>query len=71
MGRLGLTIDLTLKYCVEISERVFGSKKWLSRDSVFSATTLEMVIGEIVARHCGRADARMIDSRSQSNGCKV
>ena len=71
MGRLGLTIDMTLRYCVNILERVFGHKKWLSRDSVYSATVLETVIGEIVARHCGRRDARMIASESESNGCKV
>ncbi|KAF8596393.1 FabD/lysophospholipase-like protein [Ceratobasidium sp. AG-I] len=71
MGRLRLSIDLTLIYCVEILERVFTNKKWLSRDSVFSATNLEIVIGEIVAKHCGRADARMIDLDSQSRGCKV
>ncbi|KAF8602162.1 FabD/lysophospholipase-like protein [Ceratobasidium sp. AG-I] len=71
MGRLKLTIDLTIIYCVEISEKVFGNKKWLSRDSVFSATALERLIGKIVARHCGRADARMIDSEGQSDGCKV
>lgn len=71
MGRLRLTIDLTIQYCVEISERVLGSKKWMSRDSVFSATELEIVVGEIVTRHCGRADARMIEPESGVNECKV
>ena len=71
MGRLKLSIDLTLQYCVEILERVFKDRKWLSRDSVFSATTLETMIGEIVARHCGRADARMIDPGSQPDDSKV
>lgn len=71
MGRLRLTIDLTLQYCVEISERVFGRKKWMSRDSVFSASELETVIGEIVAKHCGRADARMIEPENKVNECKV
>ena len=71
MGRLRLSIDLTLIYCVEILERVFTNKKWLSRDSVFSATNLETVIGEIVKKHCGHADARMIGSDSKAEGCKV
>lgn len=71
MGRLQLTIDMTLRYCVEILERVFRNKKLLSRDSVFSATALEKVIGEIVARHCGRADARMIEPESKASRCKV
>ncbi|KAF8594058.1 FabD/lysophospholipase-like protein [Ceratobasidium sp. AG-I] len=71
MGRLKLSIDHTIEYCVEILERVFKDRKWLSRDSVFSATTLEAVIGEIVARHCGRADARMINLEDQPDGCRV
>ncbi|KAF8602169.1 FabD/lysophospholipase-like protein, partial [Ceratobasidium sp. AG-I] len=71
MGRLKLSIDHTIEYCVEILERVFKDRKWLSRDSVFSATTLEAVIGEIVARHCGRADARMMNLEDQSDGCRV
>lgn len=71
MGRLRLTIDLTIQYCVEILERVLGKKKWISRDSVFSATVLETVIGKIVTRHCGRCDARMIASENPINGCQV
>ena len=71
MGRLGLSIDTTLQCCVEITERVFKDRKWLPWDSVFSATRLETVIGEIIERHCGRADARMIDSENQSKGCNV
>ncbi|KAF8602157.1 hypothetical protein BDV93DRAFT_557669 [Ceratobasidium sp. AG-I] len=71
MGRLRLGIDLTLQYCVEILERVFKNRKWLSRDSVFSATGLETAVSEIVARHCGYADARMMDPECQLDGCKV
>ncbi|KAF8598107.1 FabD/lysophospholipase-like protein [Ceratobasidium sp. AG-I] len=71
MGRLKLSIDLTLHYCVEILKRVYKSQKWLSRDSVFSATALETVIGEIVARHGGSVNARMVDTEDQSLGCKV
>ncbi|KAF8598112.1 FabD/lysophospholipase-like protein [Ceratobasidium sp. AG-I] len=71
MGRLSLSIDNTLQCCVEILERVFKSRKWMSRDSVFSATTLETVVGEIIARHCGRVDARMMDPEDHSDRCKV
>lgn len=71
MGKLKLTIDVALRYYVEILGRVFGTKKWMSRDSVFSATALETVIGEIVARHCGRADARMIETEVEPDECKV
>lgn len=38
---------------------------------MFSAAALERVMGEIVARHCGRADARMVDEQAQEPGCRV
>ena len=71
LGRLGLDTGTARRLFTEVSERTFGAKKWLSRDSVYSATALEKVMGEIVARHCGRADAKMLDTSSDVTGCKV
>ncbi|KAF8598134.1 FabD/lysophospholipase-like protein [Ceratobasidium sp. AG-I] len=35
------------------------------------ASALEKVVGEIVARHCRRADAKMMDASTDTNTCKV
>ena len=40
-------------------------------DNTFSATTLEKVIGKIVARHCGKVDAMIIDEKDKGDGSKV
>lgn len=71
LGRLGLDSESATKCFNEIIERTFSTKKWFSSDSVFSAKALEKVMGEIVTRYCGRADARMIDTNNGTNGCKV
>lgn len=71
LGRLGLDSDSAITCFKDISERTFSTKKRFSRDSVFSAAELEKAMGEIVARYCDRADARMIDTNSETNSCKV
>ena len=40
-------------------------------DDAFRATALETALGEIVAKYCGRANARMIEKQSAENECKV
>ena len=71
LGRLRLDSITAMRSFKEISERTFTTKKWFSRDSVYSASALEKVMGEVVARHCGRADARMMDTSAETNRCKV
>lgn len=73
LGRLRLTINQAIDCYVEILNRGFVKKGFGMGfgTEVFSATVLERVLGEIVARHCGRADARMIEGTDQENSCKV
>jgi hypothetical protein len=74
LGRLRLSITGAIECYVDILNRGFIKKGMGIRfgtDDTFSASVLERVMGEIVARHCGRADARMIDDQSQNNGCQV
>ncbi|KAF8598759.1 FabD/lysophospholipase-like protein [Ceratobasidium sp. AG-I] len=71
LGRLRLDTVSATKSFMEISERTFLSKKRFSRGSVFSAKVLEKVMGELVTRHCGQADAKMLETDSSSNSCKV
>ncbi|KAF8596373.1 FabD/lysophospholipase-like protein [Ceratobasidium sp. AG-I] len=70
LGRLGLTIDQAIDCYVEILRRAFR-RRWFSWGNAFGAKELEQVVGEIVLRHCGRADARMIEDRGQEPGCRV
>jgi hypothetical protein len=70
LGKLRLTADEAIACYVEILRRVF-KKKTFPSSSPFSATQLERVMGEIVAKHCGRADARMIEDQNQNGSCKV
>ncbi|KAF8601810.1 FabD lysophospholipase-like protein [Ceratobasidium sp. AG-I] len=71
LGRLRLDTSDATKSFKEISERAFATKKRFSRDSVYSASALEKVMGEIVARCCGRADTKMIDPSGDATRCKV
>ncbi|KAF8598763.1 FabD/lysophospholipase-like protein [Ceratobasidium sp. AG-I] len=71
LGKLRLGIDATIEYYLRLEREVFTKKKLFSTGSVFSATALERVMGEIVARHCGRSDARMIEDEGQTVRCKV
>ncbi|KAF8597409.1 FabD/lysophospholipase-like protein [Ceratobasidium sp. AG-I] len=71
LGRLRLDTIAATKSFKEISEQTFSTKKRLSRDSVYSASALEKVAGEIVARYCGTADAKMLDTSSNALMCKV
>ncbi|KAF8594217.1 FabD lysophospholipase-like protein, partial [Ceratobasidium sp. AG-I] len=71
LGRLRLDTITATKLFKEINERTFSTKKLFSRDSVYSASALEKVTGEIVARYCGRADAKMIDASGDAPECKV
>ncbi|KAF8603241.1 FabD/lysophospholipase-like protein [Ceratobasidium sp. AG-I] len=70
LGRLKLTIEEAIDSYVEILRLGFVKKRF-GLDEVFSATALEKAMGNIVARRCGRADARMIDSENRKNQCKV
>lgn len=65
-----MTADEAIACYVEILRRAF-KKKTFPSSSPFSATQLELVMGEIVAKYCGRADARMIDDQSQGSDCRV
>jgi len=59
---------------VEILRRGFVKKGLgmrIGTDDTFSATALEVVLGEIITRYCRRADARMIEDSNQNNGCKA
>ena len=71
LGRLRLDTITAATSFKEISERTFSTKKRFSRDSVYSASVLEKVMGEVVARYCGRADAKMIDEAGEVTWCKV
>ncbi|KAF8598774.1 FabD lysophospholipase-like protein [Ceratobasidium sp. AG-I] len=71
LGRLRLDTITATKSFKEISDRTFSTKKRFSRDSVYSASALEKVMGEIVARYCGRADAKMMDASGDASNCKV
>ncbi|KAF8600373.1 FabD/lysophospholipase-like protein [Ceratobasidium sp. AG-I] len=74
LGRLRLPISTAIECYVEILRKGFVKKGLgirFGRDDAFSATVLERVIGEVVMRHCRRADARMIDEQSHEKECKV
>lgn len=74
LGRLRLTIPEAIECYVEILSRGFVKKGLGIRfgtDDLFSATALETVLGDIVTRHCGSADARMIDVTDHGGSCKV
>ncbi|KAF8600376.1 FabD/lysophospholipase-like protein, partial [Ceratobasidium sp. AG-I] len=74
LGRLRLPIIAAIKCYVEILNRGFVKKRFGTRfgiDDAFSATALEAAIGGIVARHLGRADARMFEGLNQEGRCKV
>ncbi|KAF8596365.1 FabD/lysophospholipase-like protein [Ceratobasidium sp. AG-I] len=71
LGRLRLDTITATKLFKEINERTFSTKKRFSRDSVYSASALEKVTGEIVARYCGRVDAKMMDASGDESRCKV
>ncbi|KAF8598128.1 FabD/lysophospholipase-like protein, partial [Ceratobasidium sp. AG-I] len=74
LGRLRLPISTAIECYVEILRKGFVKKGLGIRfgaDDAFSATVLERVIGEIVTRYYGRANARMIDEQSHKQGCKV
>ncbi|KAF8595922.1 FabD/lysophospholipase-like protein [Ceratobasidium sp. AG-I] len=68
-GRLGMTMDEVTRACVDIVERTSGKRLSLS-DTLFSASELENIMGEIVLKHTGRSDTAMIDE-STRNSCKV
>ncbi|KAF8594387.1 hypothetical protein BDV93DRAFT_515829 [Ceratobasidium sp. AG-I] len=73
-SRLRLPITTAIECYVEILNRGFVKKGLGIRfgtDEVFSATALERVMGEIVSKHCGTVDTRMIDEQNQIDGCKV
>ncbi|KAF8595674.1 FabD/lysophospholipase-like protein [Ceratobasidium sp. AG-I] len=74
LGRLRLPITTAIECYVEILRKGFVKKGFSIRigvDDAFSATALERVIGDIVTRHCGRTDARMIDEQIREKECKV
>ncbi|KAF8595697.1 FabD lysophospholipase-like protein, partial [Ceratobasidium sp. AG-I] len=74
LGRLRLPITTAIECYVEILNKGFVKKGLGIRfgtDEVFSATVLERVMGEIVSKHCGTVDARMIDEQNRIGGCKV
>ncbi|KAF8592974.1 FabD/lysophospholipase-like protein, partial [Ceratobasidium sp. AG-I] len=74
LGKLRLPVTTAIECYLEILRRGFVKKELAIRfgmDNTFSATALEVVVGQIVARHCGQSDARMIDEQSRYNACKV
>ena len=74
LGRLRLPITEAIECYVEILKRGFVKKGLGLRfgtDSTFSATALEAVTRDIVAKHCETAEARMIEDQSAGQECKV
>jgi hypothetical protein len=66
-----MSVTEAIAYYGTISERVFSDVKPFGRDGKFKASKLEQVIKEIVKERTEREDERMVDTRSEDEGCKT
>ncbi|KAG8764149.1 hypothetical protein FRC12_008245, partial [Ceratobasidium sp. 428] len=67
LGRLRMSVDEALDWFQEIISLVFSQKKrW--GEGLFKATNLELVVGRMVVKHAGCADASMVDD---GTGCRT
>ncbi|KAG9125347.1 hypothetical protein FRC07_007990 [Ceratobasidium sp. 392] len=68
LGRLRMSVDEAMDWFQELVSLVFSKRKrW--GDGTFKARNLELVVGRMVLKHTGRADAPMVDRTAK--GCKT
>ena len=70
LGRLRMSVAEAIECYGTLAERVFSTTKRIG-DGRFKASKLEEVIKEIVREKLGDPDARMLDARPESDGCKT